>query len=166
MKSIFKLVLIVGLIVPFSGALQAQKTAHLNVNELMEGLPDIAIAQQQVEAFTKELETELQKKNMELQAKYQTFQAEEANMTELIKQSRIQEIQDMEKSIQNFQMVANQQLELKIQELQNPIRDKVTAAIEAVAKEKGYDYILDVSQGTVPYYGGGTDVKDLVRAKL
>ena len=57
-------------------------------------------------------------------------------------------------------------MHLNLQELQNPIRDKVTAAIEAVAKEKGYDYILDVSQGTVPYYGGGTDVKDLVRAKL
>ncbi|NQY68497.1 MAG: OmpH family outer membrane protein [Flavobacteriales bacterium] len=166
MKSLFKVVVIAVLILPFTGNLMAQKVGHVDVNKVMADMPEIKKAEQEVAAFTKELEGELQNKNASLQTKYQEFQAQEALMSDLIKQSRIQEIQELEKQIQNFQMVAEQNLQQKIQELQIPIRDKVTAAIAVVAKDKGYAYILDIGAGVVPYYAGGNDVTELVKAKL
>ena len=166
MKSIFKIIIVIGLLIPVQGQLMAQKIGHVNVNELMAGMPEITKADQEVAAYQKELENELINKNTSLQTKYQEFQAGEATMQALVRESRIQEIQEMEKQIQNFQLVAQQQLEIKIQDLQIPIRKKVIDAIATVAKAKGYAYILDVGQGTVPYFEGGTDVTDLVKAKL
>ena len=47
-----------------------------------------------------------------------------------------------------------------------PIMDKITAAIEEVAKENGYTYIFDGSVGFVLYADETTDVSDLVKGKL
>ncbi|MCH7534698.1 MAG: OmpH family outer membrane protein [Bacteroidetes bacterium] len=97
MKSIFKIIIVIGLLIPVQGQLMAQKIGHVNVNELMAGMPEITKADQEVAAYQKELENELINKNTSLQTKYQEFQAGEATMQALVRESRIQEIQEMEK---------------------------------------------------------------------
>ena len=57
------------------------------------------------------------------------------------------------------------QLLKKQQELMAPVLEKVQKAIEAVAKEKGYTYILDAAAGVL-YADPQYDVSDLVRQKL
>ena len=46
-----------------------------------------------------------------------------------------------------------------------PLIDKIGKAIEDVAKENGYAYIIDASTGVL-LYRGGDDVTDLIKTKL
>ena len=47
-----------------------------------------------------------------------------------------------------------------------PFIDKAKKAIDDVAKEKGYTYILDTSTGSVLYWEGGDDIMMYVKEKL
>ena len=87
-------------------------------------------------------------------------------MSDLIRQTKEKEISDLQQRIQAFQASADKDVQKKQQELFQPIIAKVKAAIDAVGKEYGYTYILDVSQGVVLYYAAGNDVTPLVKKKL
>jgi outer membrane protein len=47
-----------------------------------------------------------------------------------------------------------------------PMIEKANQAIEDVAKENGYTYILDTSAGTVLYFPESDDILPLVKTKL
>jgi len=142
------------------------KVAHINSTELLEAMPEKAQMTTALQSFQKKLEQKLITMQQELQQKYQTFQQQEHLMTEAIKQSNIKDIQDLELRIQEFQIMANQELEAEQQRIQKPIIDKVRKAIADVATEKGYDYVLDTGTGVVLFDGGGDDIMPLVKKKL
>lgn len=87
-------------------------------------------------------------------------------MSDLIKQTKEKELQDLQKRIQDFQQQAQSDLQKKNDELSKPIYEKANKAIAAVAKENGYKYILDSSVGTVLYSEPSDDVITLVMKKL
>jgi hypothetical protein len=57
-------------------------------------------------------------------------------------------------------------LNAKRSEMYQPVFEKAEKAVKAVAKEKGYAYVFDVSQPGVVYFDGGDDIIEVVKAKL
>ncbi|WP_374164085.1 OmpH family outer membrane protein [Arcticibacter sp. MXS-1] len=76
------------------------------------------------------------------------------------------EIEDFTKRMQETQQKAQQELAQKQQELYNPVYQKAETAVKAVAKEKGYSYVFDISQPGVVYFDGGDDIIAAVKTKL
>jgi outer membrane protein len=72
---------------------------------------------------------------------------------------------DLEKNMSDFEQTANGELEKSRNEMLQPLIDKIGKAIEDVAKENGYSYIIDASTGVL-LYRGGDDVTDLIKVKL
>ncbi len=58
------------------------------------------------------------------------------------------------------------QLGEKQAEGMKPILEKVNTAIEAVAKEGGFQYIFDTQAGVILYADESADVTSLVKAKI
>ena len=88
-------------------------------------------------------------------------------MSNLVKQSKEKEIVDLESRISAFQANAETEFEQKRAELLAPLLDKIQKAIDAVGKEKGFTYILDVATGTTVFIGdGAVDVTKDVKGKL
>ena len=102
----------------------------------------------------------------ELQAKYNDYQERKAQMTELIRSTKEQEIRDLDQRIQTYQQNAQQKLREKEAELLQPIIDRAKQAISDVAKENGYTYIFDTSAGTLLYQQDSDDILALVKKKL
>ncbi|HVA98516.1 MAG TPA: OmpH family outer membrane protein, partial [Bacteroidia bacterium] len=73
---------------------------------------------------------------------------------------------DLNQRIQDFQTQAQQDIQKKNDELTKPVYDKAKKAIDEVAKEKGYKYVLDTSTGVVLYSEPSDDILDLVKKKL
>src|SRR5690606_5221270 len=118
---------------------------------------------------TKELQgmfEEFQKKQTAANEKY--MNRSEANKETVDAELDVlgRELHEIEERIKQVQQVAQEDLGKKQQELLTPIQTKVITAINAVAKEKGYAYILDISAGNVIYFDGGEDVSMDVRTKL
>lgn len=163
------LIAIVACLLAFGGTAMAQRTVkigHINSNELMQIMPGRDSAQAVLQAEVTELENTLKGMQAEAEKRYNEYVANQAGWTELIRQTKQREIQDMAARIEEFQQNAQTSLQNREQELLKPIIDRAKQAIEEVAREGGYAYILDTGTAAVLYDGGGEDIMPLVKKKL
>ena len=145
---------------------QAQKFGYVDANEILMAMPERKKAETDIQAYAKQLESQLQAMSAEWEAKVADYQAKEASMTEVIKKTKQKEITDLEGRIKEFQGTAQQDLQAKEAELMKPMVEKAKAAIQEIAKELKYTYIFDSSQGVLLYFPEGDNVMPLVKKKL
>lgn len=156
-------------IITFSSAVFAQtnlKLGYINSTELMQMMPGIDTVENALNAHRASLERTMETMIQEYQSKVEEYQNNNATMSQIIRQTKEREIQDMQMRIQQFQQTADLDLQRKRAELFNPLIERAQKAIADVAKEKGYTYILDSSTGAVAFYDNGENVLELVKAKL
>jgi outer membrane protein len=152
-----------------SAMAQTFKFGHINSDELIQALPEFDSAQIKLENFRKELVNALELMSVELNTKNDAYTKDSKNLSAIVKQTKEQELMDMQRRIQEFQTSAQQQLQDKQAELFQPIYMKVDKAIKDVGKENGYFYIFNASQGgSLLYFDEtkSTNVTPLVKAKL
>ena len=76
-------------------------------------------------------------------------------------------LQEMQQRIQQFQQTAEQDVQKQRVEIFKPILDKANKAIADIAKENGFTYILDITQGAVIYHAETSiDILPQVKQKL
>ena len=160
---ILSAVLLVGLL---SATAQNSKVGHVNSNDLLELMPEREQAAKDVQAFAQQIEGQLKTMSAEYETKLKEYQSQQALMTDPRRMDAVQEITDLENRIQQFQQTAQESLAKKENEILKPIIDRAKKAIDDVAKEKGYDYILDTGLGMVLYANDSHDILSLVKKKL
>ena len=150
----------------FTTANAQAKFGHVNTQEIMQAMPDVTKAQNELKALSEQYEADLKSMQDELQKKVEAFDKEQATLPENIKQRRQQELQDMYQKIQQSAQ-DNQQALYKAQtDKMQPIQQKIMDAIQAVGKEGGYVYVME--NNSLPYISStlSTDVTAQVKAKL
>ena len=171
MKRFIGVAILLSLIILFSQNAVAQtlKFGHINSDELIQALPEFDSANVKLEKFRKDLINALELMSVEMNNKSDTYQKELKNYTEIVRQTKEQELVDMQKRIQEFQNNAQQQLQEKQAELFQPIMAKVDKAIKDVGKENGFVYIFSIGQGSSLLFfdeAKSTNVMPLAKAKL
>ena len=176
MKKILLSVLVAAAFFVMGQVSQAQttKVGHISTVEVITRMPEYDSAMKIMQDYGKELEdnimamqTEYQNKALEYQKnKALEYQNNQSQWSDLIKQTKQRELQDMEVRLQEFAQQSQEDYTRKQQEVISPITDKVTKAIETVAQEGKFAYILDSSNGTVFIGPDAIDVMPLVSAKL
>lgn len=147
---------------------QTLKFGHVNSEELIQALPEFDTANIKLEKFRKELINALELMSVELNNKNAAYEKESKNYTEIVKQTKEQELVDMNRRIQEFQTNAQTQMQEKQGEFFQPVYGKVDKAIKEVGKENGFLYVFDVSKGSLLYFDEtkSTNVLPLAKAKL
>ena len=151
------------------GTAMAQKNiklGHINSNDLMQIMPGRDSAQAVLQGEVTELEETLKSMQAEAEKRYNDYVANQAGWTELIRQTKQREIQDMSARIQEFQENAQKQLQEREAELLKPIIDRAKKAIEDVAIEGGYTYVFDSGTGALLYSQDSEDLMPQVKKKL
>ncbi|MCX7728919.1 MAG: OmpH family outer membrane protein [Bacteroidia bacterium] len=144
----------------------AQKIAHISLDSLVSGMPETKTAKEYAQNYLKDLEKTVISMEQELQTKYNDYLANEATMNDLVKKTKQEELQTLQKRIEDFKAQAQQDYQAKYQMLINPILEKAKKAIETVAKENGYKYVLDSSAGFILYSEPSDDILPFVKKKL
>jgi outer membrane protein len=147
---------------------QAQKIAHLSFDSLVSMMPETKTATDAAQNFLKGLEQESVAMQAEFENKYKDYMEKEAGMSDMIKRTKQEDLQQLQTRIQDFQRQAEQEFRKKQAELTAPIYEKAKKGIEAVAKESGYKYVLDTSiqNSTVLYSESSDDILMTVKKKL
>jgi len=143
-----------------------KKFGHIDAAGLVESMPEKKKAQSEMENYAKGLQEQLRIMSSEFDKKYQDYVAQEANMTDLVKQTKAKELEDLQNRIKDFQTKAQEDIAKKEQELMAPIIDKAKKAIEAVAKEKGISYVIDSSAGLLLVKDESDDILSAVKKHL
>ncbi len=167
MKQLVKLgAFIALLVVGIQAQAQQNKFGHINSDQLLLLMPETNTAKAALQKFNNELETQLQEMYTEYQKKVSEFQNGGELMTDPVKQTKINNIQDLETRINEFQQTATQSLQEKEVELLTPVIEKAQKAIDKVAKENGFTYIFDSSKGTILYAEESQDITEMVKKEL
>jgi outer membrane protein len=151
-----------------SAMAQNFKFGHINSDELIQSMPEYDSATVKLEKFRKELLNALDLMTVEFNTKNESYQKESKNLSDIVKQTKEQELIDMQKRIQDFQGNAQQQLQNKQTEVFQPIYVKVDKAIKDIGKENGFLYVFDVAKGALLYFdeAKSINVLSLVKTKL
>ncbi|MDI9319848.1 MAG: OmpH family outer membrane protein [Phycisphaerales bacterium] len=145
---------------------QTLKLGHINSQELLGLMPEVKKADADLKAYAKSFEEQLETMTKEYQKKMGDYQAQEKTMTDAVKEVKQKEITDLGGRIESTQKSAEEKVVAKKQELFKPILDKAEKAIKEVAKEKGFDYVFDLSTGSVLVARDADNMLPLVKAKL
>jgi outer membrane protein len=167
-KQYLKAVIVTGLLlfaVSFSPA--QNRIGYLNFQSLLGQMPEAITVRSQIDAYQKQFADQLTVMNNDLQAKNTAFYAELTQVNDAVRASRLAELQDLQKRLQDYQSSAKSKVEAKSNELVVPLADKAKALIRAVAKEKGYSYVFDTSSGPVLAVSpAGDDLMEAMKTRL
>jgi outer membrane protein len=162
MKKLFGLFLLL----IFLQNINAQKYGYLNKEELYMSMPDYDSATVQVEKIRKEFQNQLAAMQNEMSIKTASLNNESANISEFLRQSRQEELKNLDVRIQLFSIKANTQLEDKKNQFLQPIIVRADDAIKAVAIEQGFIFVIDGGQLLYTDEKKCTNMMPLVKAKL
>lgn len=170
----FKSIIIGGILAIFAlGFVAAKSTGtkskvgYINTNELWALMPEKNVADEQLKKMETEMVAFLQNEQKTLQDGVVAFQRDSAGMSDLVKNQTYQKLVNQQENLQKLPEEANKELVAKQEQLYKPIREKMQGAIDKVAAENGYDYILDAAFGNLVYVkNDGDDIISLVKVKL
>ena len=149
------------------GNVNAQnKTAYLNFNELIQTMPEAKTATEQLQKTTQDYQKQLDKMAEEFKTKNEAFEKDKETMQSAIKEFKQKELVDLQKKFDEFKQAAQTDIQKKREELLNPIVKKAKDAVESVAKDKGYGYVIDSSASQYVYMNSNDNIMDLVKKKL
>lgn len=148
MKQFTKVLAAIALIAGMSSAMQAQsKVAHINSQALVDAMPSYKTATAELEKLQKSYDAEISALGSELQKTYERYNREAETQTDEENARRAQEVQETRTNITKYQQSARAKLEEKSQDLLTPIIEKARLTIQKVAREKGFDFVLDSTPG-------------------
>ncbi|HRG23367.1 MAG TPA: OmpH family outer membrane protein [Chitinophagaceae bacterium] len=146
MKKILLLACMLGL--GFAGI--SQKYAIIDTRYILDKMPEYKEAQKQLDNIAAGWQKEIDAKQAELDKMYKDYDAEQVMLTEELRKKREDQLFNKEKDLRDLQRKRfgfEGDLFKKRQELIKPIQDKVYNAVQKMAVSRGYDFVLDKSEG-------------------
>jgi outer membrane protein len=144
-----------------------QQIAFVNSNELLEAIPDKVTAINTINDLNKKYKDELQVMQNDYNKKYSDFISYQNSMADNVRLRRMQELYELERQINKFMKVAQDDMQDQEQMLIAPLRKKVKDAIYQVGIEQGFVCIYDLANPAIAFVTpNATNATDLVKQKL
>lgn len=160
----FRTLLLIAIITLGFNTVQAQtKIGHISTDLLISLMPETKALNTELEKLSKTYENELKAEEAKLEAKLKKYQAEQGSQTDEINQQRGAEVQQDQQNLYQASQVAREDITKKRNEKLKPILEKAKKAIDEIATEQGYTYVLEASTLIV---ANGTDLLPSVKSKL
>jgi outer membrane protein len=144
-----RILLIICSIVLTIGAF-AQRYAVVDTKYILDKLPEYKEAQKKLDQFSELWQKEIDTKQTDLDRMYKSFDAEQVLLSDDLKKKREDELFVREKELRDLQRKRfgfEGDLFKTRQDLVKPIQDRVYNAIQKIAVNRQYDFILDKSEG-------------------
>ncbi len=128
----------------------AQRYAVIDSKYILDKLPEYKEAQKLLDQFSEQWQQEVDQKQAMMDKMYKEYDAEQVMLSDVLKKKREDELYNKEKELRDLQKKRfgfEGDLFKKRQELIKPIQDRVYNAVQKLAVEKQYDFILDKSEG-------------------
>jgi outer membrane protein len=128
----------------------AQKYAVVDTRYILDKMPEYRTAQQQLDVMAATWQKQIDSMQSSLDRLYREFDAEQVMLTAELKKRKEDQLFNKEKELRDLQRKRfgfEGDLFRKRQELVKPVQDKVYNAIQKLAASRGYDFVLDKSEG-------------------
>ncbi|MFM2362708.1 MAG: hypothetical protein RLZZ316_1610 [Bacteroidota bacterium] len=133
-----------------ASTVMAQRYAVVDTRYILDKLPEYKEAQKKLDLVSETFQKEIDERQAALDKMYKDYEAEQVMLSDVLKKKREDEIFIKEKEVRELQRKRfgfEGDLFKRRQELVKPIQDKVYNAIQKIAVNRQYDFILDKSEG-------------------
>jgi outer membrane protein len=146
------------------------KYAIINTKYILDKIPEYKEADKKLKALGDQWQQEIDQKQMTLDKMYKNYEAEQFMLSDDLKKKREDELFVKEKELRDLQKKRfgyEGDLFKERQKMVKPIQDKVYNAVQKLATARGYDFILDKSEGiTIIFADPKLDKSDDVLKEL
>jgi outer membrane protein len=129
-----------------------QKIGYAESDYILSQMPEFKKIDSELKTHGAQLENQMKAKYEDYQAKLKAYQGMPATTPEAIKADKERELAALQENMQKFQQDAQSSYQKKQGELMDPIYKKIGKAIEEVAKENGFTFIIN------PQLSNGGDI--------
>ena len=167
MKKIVTIAVIaVGLSAFTGNKVQAQgKIGYISLQEVIAAMPEARKADSSLQEFQSALAQSFEDSKREFNEQDSLLNSKDTlKLTKAQLEVKRKNLGEKYIRLQGYQQQASQQLQQKQQDLVGPIQKKATDAIQAVAKENGYAYVLN--REALFAFPAADDLLPLVKKKL
>ncbi len=146
----------------------AMKFAYLSYDSVMLSMPKYAEMQQQMAEMNMQYEAEMQRVENEFNKQYESFLDGQASFPQTILQKRQSELQEMLDKNITFKKESQRLLKDTEANMLSAIKTTIDGAVSAIAKEKGYAFVLNRDERAVTFVNPdmGEDITEAVKAKV
>ncbi len=146
-------------------AFAQSKVGVVDVDYILANMPEMTSAQEQLSAYGAQLDLDLNKKIEEYKTLAETYQQGEAEFTIAQKKDKKTELINLESDIQKFQQNGAALMEIKQQEVLQPLYKKIQTALDKVAKAQAYTQVMQSSTDVV-YLDPNFDLTDAILSEM
>ncbi len=144
------------------------KFAYIDSRIVLEKAPGRAAAESTFQKEYDAAQVKIKKMQDTLQAMVAAYQKVGATLTPVLRELREKEIRDKQQSYENGAQLLEAQMQQRQGELVQPMMNQIREVLDAMRKEEGYAFILDVGASSNVIVSADTtlNITDKVIAKL
>jgi outer membrane protein len=165
-----KIALIILAVISFASASVAQRYAVIDTKYILGKIPEYQDADKKLQLVSEQWQKEIDNLQAVLDKMYKDYDAEQFMLTDDLKKKREDELFNKEKELRDLQKKRfgyQGDLFKEREKLVKPLQDKVYNAVQKIAVARGYDFVLDKSEGiTVIFADPKLDRSDDVLREL
>ncbi len=168
-KLVTLFVLSLGFFVAQAQTTPATKIGFADVDYIFTQMPEAKQVESELKTTQTMLQNQITTKQQEFQRKVKEYNDNLPNMLDAVRANTERELQQLQDNLQKLQQDAQTTIQNKQGQLMEPVYKKVSKAIEDVAKENQYTFILTSQIGgldVILYADEKSDVSDLVLKKM
>ena len=145
-----------------------QKIGHINSAAFLASLPEMVVADSALSKYRREVSAIGEEQAKKFSEKYEKYMADSQagllapNQAKSIEENLVKE----QEELKGVAAAIEERTTAKRKELLEPIFEKVNEAVKAVAKENGFELIIDTSTGAMLFAMPSQDITELVKKKL
>ena len=146
----------------------AQKFGNIDMAQVFAMMPESQVVEEELSRLQTAYDDEIEKMGQEYQQKVSDFVSVQQTLDPNIAEARAQEIEQLQRRIQQFRERAAQTLRDQRRQKTEPIIERVAQAIQKVGENYGFTYIFDLKQAGILFFSPQQceDVLPLVKAEL
>jgi len=142
------------------------KIGYINTDELISLMPEAQKADAEIKEYQVSLQQQGKTLMEEADKKRDQYYVDSPKLSAQMKEIRTTDLVKLYSRLQNYEQEMQELTQQYAQSKIIPIRQKATDAIKAVAKEKGYGYVLDEATSVLLVAPPADDLLAAVKAKL
>ena len=143
-----------------SAANAAQKVGVIDVQQVLQALPQVATIEETINAEFKDQMQDVQRLQSDGKYLVEKLQREEATLSEAQIKELQQQINEIGQKLQTVGQPLQQQMQSRTQEERGKLLGLIKQAIDGIAKKEGYDVVLNAT--AVPYSKPENDISQKV----
>ena len=141
------------------------KVGTIDIEYILSVMPQLEQVNNDIKAYSEELENQSQIKITNYNALVKVYQEKEASYDEALKKERQDEIIALEQDIQKFQKNASSLVQIRQNELANPLYQSIGEALNIVAEEGKFTQVFTINN-TIAYLDPDLDITLAVIEKM